>query len=409
MRRFLDQPAGEQRLAFTQVAERRGLTASSVEKDLWVCWTLAELYALPELADHLTFKGGTSLSLAWGLIDRFSEDLDLTIARAALGFGGDAAPERATSRKQQSLRLKALKTACRAFIQGPLATGLEQRIGAVAGDRPWRLTPDAEDPDGQTLLFDYPSLFPAAGGRQVKAIAGLLEEKASIPMVQQHLALIHDVQSDEWWQDVTLAMLEIVRKRLRALVKLIDKRARAPIYTDFADELGGETPVELPAFASPDGYARFRAKARAFLRQHEDHLAIHKLRTNVALTQSDLDELERMLTDSGVGAAADVEQARRESHGLGLFVRSLVGLDREAAKQAFAGFLGGRALSANQIEFVNLIIDHLTEHGVMGAELLYESPFTDLTPRGPDDIFSPSELAELLGILEHVQASAVAA
>lgn len=167
MRRFLEQPAGEQRLALTQVAERRGLTASSVEKDLWVCWTLAELYALPELADHLTFKGGTSLSLAWGLIDRFSEDLDLTIARAALGFGGDAAPERATSRKQQSLRLKALKTACRAFVQGPLAAGLAQRIGAVAGDRPWRLTPDAEDPDGQTLLFDYPSLFPAAGGRYV--------------------------------------------------------------------------------------------------------------------------------------------------------------------------------------------------------------------------------------------------
>ena len=244
---------------------------------------------------------------------------------------------------------------------------------------------------------------------QVRAIAGLLEEKASIPMVQQHLALIHDLQSDEWWQDVTLAMLESVRKRLRALVKLIDKRARAPIYTDFADEIGGETLVELPAFASPDSYARFRAKARAFLRQHEDHLAIHKLRTNVALTRSDLDELERMLTESGVGAAADVEQARQESHGLGLFVRSLVGLDREAAKQAFAGFLAGGAHTANQIEFVNLIIDHLTEHGVMGAELLYESPFTDLTPRGPDEFFTPAELAELLGILEQVQASAVAA
>jgi type I restriction enzyme R subunit len=71
-------------------------------------------------------------------------------------------------------------------------------------------------------------------------------------------------------------------------------------------------------------------------------------------------------------------------------VRSLVGLDRQAAKEALAGFLAARRSSANQIEFVNLIVDHLTEHGVMEAAMLYESPFTDLTPRGPDGLFSSS-------------------
>jgi type I restriction enzyme R subunit len=84
----------------------------------------------------------------------------------------------------------------------------------------------------------------------------------------------------------------------------------------------------------------------------------------------------------------------------------VVGLDREAAKQAFAGFLSCKMLGANQIEFINLIIDHLTEHGLMGAALLYESPFTDLTPRGPDEIFSPAEMEELVGILDQVRASA---
>jgi type I restriction enzyme, R subunit len=198
---------------------------------------------------------------------------------------------------------------------------------------------------------------------QVKALAGLLEEKASIPMVQQQLALIQEIQSDEWWQDVTALMLEIARKRLRALVKLIDKQMRTRIYTDFEDQMGVESAVDLPGFAAPDSFERFRAKARAFLKEHEDHIAIHKLRMNKALTRSDLDELERMLTASGVGGDGDVQKAKEESHGLGLFVRSLVGLDREAAKQAFAGFLAGKTLNANQIEFVNLIVDHLTEHG----------------------------------------------
>ncbi len=130
---------------------------------------------------------------------------------------------------------------------------------------------------------------------------------------------------------------------------------------------------------------------------------------NRPLTQSDLDELERMLMASGVGGSGDLRKAKEESQGLGLFVRSLVGLDREAAKQAFAGFLAGKTLSANQIEFVDMIVNHLTEHGVMGAALLYESPFTDLTPRGPDGLFAPSQLDELLAVLDQVRAAAVAA
>ncbi len=244
---------------------------------------------------------------------------------------------------------------------------------------------------------------------QVKELAGLLEEKSTIPMVREQMALIQDVQTDEWWEDVTVPMLEGMRRRLRDLIKLIEKQKRKPIYTDFEDEMGRETAVELAGFGQVNDYAKFRAKAQAFLRAHQDHVAIHKLRMNKALTIADLTELQRMLDESGIGAAEDIRRAAEESQGLGLFVRSLVGLDRQAAKEALAGFLDGKSLSANQIEFVNLIVDHLTAHGVMAAAMLYESPFTDLTPRGPDALFDSEQIDELLAVIEKVRGTAVAA
>jgi len=244
---------------------------------------------------------------------------------------------------------------------------------------------------------------------QVKEIAGLLEEKSAIPMVRDCLTLIQELQTDEWWEDVTAPMLEVVRRMLRELVTFIDKRARKPIYTDFEDEMGTELDFALPGLRAAVDSARFRSKAQAFLRAHRDHISIQKLWKNRPLTAADLSELERVLEENGIGAPEDIERAKVESHGLGLFVRSLVGLDREAAKEALGEFAVGRALTANQIEFVNLIVDHLTEHGVMEAARLYESPFTDLTPRGPEALFSEKDVDELIALLAAVRARAEAA
>ncbi len=243
---------------------------------------------------------------------------------------------------------------------------------------------------------------------QVRAIAGLLEEKAGIPMVQQQMALIQEIQTDEWWQDVTVPMLAQVRKRLRLLVKLIDKQKRKPIYTNFADEMGAERVFELPGFSAPDSYERFRTKARHFLKAHEDHITIHKLRTNEPLTATDLAELERMLAESGIGTSEDMQKAKEESAGLGLFVRSLIGLDREAAKGALAAFLAGKTLRANQIEFLNLVTDHLTEQGCMDAAALYSVPYTDFSPQGVDGVFTSVQVDELISVLGEVRQRAIA-
>lgn len=244
---------------------------------------------------------------------------------------------------------------------------------------------------------------------RVREIVGLLEEKAAIPMVREQLALIQDVQSDEWWQDVTVPILEAMRRRLRELVQFIETRRRQPVYTDLEDLMGSETEVVLPGFSVGTDQAKFLAKVRAFLCRHLDHVVIAKLRTNKPLTASDLTELERLLDRSGAGESDDIRRAAGEARGLGLFVRRLVGMDRGAAKEAFGSFITGKTFTASQLEFINLVVDHLTEHGVMEPARLYESPFTDLCPHGPDGLFQPGEMDDLIRILEAVRATALAA
>jgi type I restriction enzyme R subunit len=234
----------------------------------------------------------------------------------------------------------------------------------------------------------------------------MLEDKNSIPMVREQMPLIDAVAGEEWWQDVTVPMLETARKRLRLLIKLIEKVHRKPVYTDFEDQMGDETDVPLPEFASVADRAKFVAKARQFLRAHENHITIHKLRLNQPLTNSDLSELERMMLDAGVGTPEDMAREKANSQGFGVFIRSLVGLDREAAKQAFSEFLSGKTATADQVEFVNLIVDYLTEHGVMEPSRLYESPFTDVSPRGPEGLFSSGEVDQLISLLSEIRGRA---
>ena len=243
---------------------------------------------------------------------------------------------------------------------------------------------------------------------KVQQVANGLLEKANIPVVREHLLLIEAVAGDEWWQDVTLPMLEQARRKLRSLIKLIEKSSRKVVYTDFEDAIGETAEVDLPLVASAVDFDRFRAKAKVFLRAHEDRLALHKLRRNQPLTAADLQELEALLHEAG-GTDGDIERARTLHTSLPVFVRSLVGLDREAAMAAFSSLIGAGQASASQLQFIEEIVQHLTEHGAMPAARLYESPFTDIHAQGPDGVFETTTVEQLfkaLGGLEWARAVA---
>ncbi|MCH8044219.1 MAG: nucleotidyl transferase AbiEii/AbiGii toxin family protein [Planctomycetes bacterium] len=158
MDQFAQLPTEERQLYFQQAVARLGrLTAQLVEKDFWVCWTLKRLFSLDEFGSHLTFKGGTSLSKVYRVIERFSEDLDVSIERGFLGFGGENEPENGQSGKEQQRRVKKLKKACQAVIVEKIQPQLESAIGAQLGaSGDWRISLDLDDPDRQTLLFHFP-------------------------------------------------------------------------------------------------------------------------------------------------------------------------------------------------------------------------------------------------------------
>jgi type I restriction enzyme, R subunit len=244
--------------------------------------------------------------------------------------------------------------------------------------------------------------------KTIQSIASALELQDSIPVIRAQMALIQSLSDEDWWQDVTVTMLEKMRKSLRLLVKLIEKKDRVIVYTNFDDAITGSENVDIDFVSSGLDYEKFKLKSRDFLRLHEDKLAVAKLRTNKPITTTDLQELEIILLEQAGGDNHLIEQANRASGGLGLFVRSLLGLERGAAMDAMAEFLNDRNATSSQLEFVTMIVNYLTQDGVIERGRLYEAPFTNITSTGPDSIFDNAKVVKLFNIIDDIKLRAVA-
>ena len=114
------------------------------------------------------------------------------------------------------------------------------------------------------------------------------------------MALILEMQTDEFWQDITLPMLETVRRRLRALVKLIEYKKRPMVYSDFEDRAGAAADIVVRGISVGTDMDAFRRKARVFLKPYENHIAVLKVKRNEPLTPIDLAELEKIFVEAGV-------------------------------------------------------------------------------------------------------------
>lgn len=148
-------PAKERLLLFTEAERRMGIKAFHMEKDFWVCWVLEVLFRDPEVGPHLTFRGGTSLSKAWGVIERFSEDIDLAMSRSWLGAAKDPG-ETGISSSEKERRRKNLRDECREMIAERLLPVLEKASAVLPEPGRIELEPLEKARDPFCLHFHYP-------------------------------------------------------------------------------------------------------------------------------------------------------------------------------------------------------------------------------------------------------------
>jgi hypothetical protein len=184
-----------QRAELYQAASQKlGIGEVIIEKDFWVCWTLRALFTLSGIANHLIFKGGTSLSKVWGVITRFSEDIDVSLGRDWLGFSGEHDPEKASSKNKRKDLIEELAGTCAMKIQSEILPALRKLATEALGAEGWNIEIDEKEP--QTLLFRYPTALKKGETegyvrREVKIEFGArsdtwpAEEKTIVPYVAE--------------------------------------------------------------------------------------------------------------------------------------------------------------------------------------------------------------------------------
>lgn len=245
---------------------------------------------------------------------------------------------------------------------------------------------------------------------QIQEIAALLEEKKSIPMVRAQLELLEEIQTDDYWADITVPLLDVLRKRVRELVKFIEKRSRKVVYADFRDTVGEVREVESDWLGSQFNLEQYKKRMKKLLSENENHIVVNKLKRNIPISIGDIAELERLLLGSGqFGQPEDFERVFGNRQTLGQLVRSMIGLDREEAMKAFNGFLEESTYTTKQILFVKQIVDYLTQNGIMDPAVLYESPFTDFSADGLDGVFPGAEGDLIVQTIEQINNNAAAA
>ena len=201
--------------------------------------------------------------------------------------------------------------------------------------------------------------------------AEALSKLGSIPQVAEQKYIIEKVQTEEFWKEADLFELEAVREALRELVKFLERETRKIYYTNFKDQV--LEVKENGSMLEVNDLRNYRKKVEHYLHEHRDQLAIYKLRHNKKLTVQDLRTLEHILWNE-LGTKADYEKEFGDTPIMKL-VRKTVGLDPQAANEAFSEFLSNERLNIHQSRFVKLIVDYFVKNGVMDKKVLQEEPF----------------------------------
>ena len=244
---------------------------------------------------------------------------------------------------------------------------------------------------------------------KINSIAGALLKKQNIDEVGRQVPLLKSLQTEIFWQAVNVNRLDEVRIALRDLMKYLDKEKQVNVRTEFEDTLYHSAVKEhdlMPAYGRLQSY---QDRVASYVRNHNDHLVIQKLKFNKPITELDIQSLETILFDGvTVGTKEDYLQHYGDKP-LGEFIRSIVGLDVAAAQGAFAEFIQAGTLRADQMTFINTIITHLTKNGTIDRKMLFEPPFTNIHDQGLFGVFDDQEVGKVIRLIDQVNSNALVA
>lgn len=247
---------------------------------------------------------------------------------------------------------------------------------------------------------------PTNSKRRVMTLAELLFEKANIPAVAEKISTINKVREDAFWENPSVEELEEVRRDLRDLIKLLDPPDRKAVYTNFTDTVYDPVSTGGSAIGDRPNRENYLKRVQSIIRENEFVTAIQKIRNNEKLDEMDIKEIEALLINSSY----DIDKTKIEEilsgQTLGEFIRGLVGLDKDAAKAAFAELMQKRNLNAAQMQFLDKVIDHIVATGIVKPGDLYDQPFTFLDDRGIDGVFEEADRDYIFGVLTGIRANA---
>lgn len=238
--------------------------------------------------------------------------------------------------------------------------------------------------------------------RKVMETAEKLSKLGTIPQIVAQRDVIEKILTAEFWEEADIFEMEKVREALRDLIKFLERETQQIYYTNFKDEW--LTIEESRGFYNTNDLQNYRKKVSQYLQTNKDQLAIYKLRNNKPITKQDLETLEHILWGE-LGTKEDYEREYKDLPVTKL-VRKVVGLDQEAANEAFVVFLQENRLNVNQLRFVKLIIDYVVKNGIIEKSVLQEEPFRSVG--SITELFSSNldDARAIIGIIDTINKNA---
>lgn len=239
---------------------------------------------------------------------------------------------------------------------------------------------------------------------QLVLTAELLEKKSTIPQIQKKIQLIKDIQTDDFWDKMSILTMEMVRKELRDLMQFLrdGDNPKPKIFTKLEDPVISST--EGQALGAAYDFADYRKKVNRYIEEHKEDPVIYKLNHNEPLLKADYEELERILTQE-LGNSDDYKREYGDTP-FGLLVRKIAKLNHDSAMSAFSTFINDESLNQKQIEFILKIINHIENNGyIEDVKILMKPPFDK--PYSFIKMFDPKIRTALIQTIESIKNNAM--